>query len=411
MSFCAWSDKDNMKIKYKATTKEGKLLQGLLDAKDINEAANYLRAKNLIPIDIARIDDKPWVNLPFLKKIKQSDLVLFTRQLSSMLSSGLTLMRALEILKDQMENPQMSEVVTAVITDVQEGKTLAQALEKHPKVFTPIYISIIKAGEQSGLLDKVLSRLADNLEKQAKLASTVKSALMYPIIVIILMAVVMGVMMIFVIPQLTVLYTNLNVPLPLPTQIMVGLSSFTITFWPVILAVWAVIIIGYRRWAKTVDGRLIIDTVLLKLPVFGKLISQTILAEFSRTFGLLVGTGTLVVEALTEAADTTGNVLFKNAIVGVSKQVEKGVTVGDSMAYYPLFPPLLIQLVRIGEQTGKIDDTLVKASEYFEREVDQTVKTLTTAMEPFIMIILGIGVAFLIISVITPIYSLISSIQ
>lgn len=400
-----------MKIKYKATTKEGKLLQGLLDAKDINEAANYLRAKNLIPIDIARTDDKPWANLPFLKKIKQSDLVLFTRQLSSMLSSGLTLMRALEILKDQMENPQMSEVVTSIINEVQEGKTLAQAIEKHPKVFTPIYVSIIKAGEQSGLLDKVLSRLADNLEKQAKLASTIKSALMYPIIVIILMAVVMGVMMIFVIPQLTVLYTNLNVPLPLPTQIMVGLSSFTITFWPVILAVWAVIIIGYRRWAKTVDGRLIIDTIILKLPVFGRLISLTILAEFSRTFGLLVGTGTLVVEALAETADTTGNVLFKNAILDVSKQVEKGVTVGDSMAYYPLFPPLLIQLVKIGEQTGKVDDTLIKASEYFEREVDQTVKTLTTAMEPFIMIILGIGVALLIISVITPIYSLISSIQ
>lgn len=400
-----------MKIRYKATTKDGKLSQGLLDAKDISEAANYLRAKNLIPIDITRIDNKPWANLPFLKKIKQSDLVLFTRQLSSMLSSGLTLMRALEILKDQMENPQMSEVVTSIINEVQEGKTLAQAIEKHPKVFTPIYISIIKAGEQSGLLDKVLSRLADNLEKQAKLASTVKSALMYPVIVIILMAVVMAIMMIFVIPQLTVLYTNLNVPLPLPTQIIVGLSNFMISFWPIIIAVSAVIIIGFRRWAKTVDGRLIIDTLLLKMPVFGRLISQTILAEFSRTFGLLVGTGTLVVEALVETADTTGNVLFKNAIIDVSKQVEKGVTVGDSMAYYPLFPPLLIQLVRIGEQTGKIDDTLAKASEYFEREVDQTVKTLTTAMEPFIMIVLGVGVAFLIISVITPIYSLISSIQ
>lgn len=400
-----------MKIRYKATTKEGKLFQGLLDAKDIGEAANYLRAKNLVPIDITRIDNKPWANLPFLKKIKQSDLVLFTRQLSSMLSSGLTLMRALEILKEQMENPQMSEVVTSIINEVQEGKTLAQALEKHPKVFTPIYISIIKAGEQSGLLDKVLSRLADNLEKQAKLANTVKSALMYPIIVIILMVVVMAIMMIFVIPQLTVLYTNLNVPLPLPTKIIVGLSKFMIATWPLIILVGVVIVIGFKRWAKTIDGRLIIDTVILKLPVFGKLIKQTILAEFSRTFGLLVGTGTLVVEALTETADTTGNVLFKNAILDVAKQVEKGVTVGDSMAYYPLFPPLLIQLVRIGEQTGKIDDTLVKASEYFEREVDQTVKTLTTAMEPFIMIVLGVGVAFLIISVITPIYSLISSIQ
>jgi type IV pilus assembly protein PilC len=167
----------------------------------------------------------------------------------------------------------------------------------------------------------------------------------------------------------------------------------------------------YRRWSKTPDGRLIIDTFLLKLPVFGKLIEQSILAEFSRTLGLLVGTGTLVVDALLQTAETTGNVNYRNAITAVSKQVEKGVSVGDALSYYRLFPPLLIQLVKIGEQTGKVDETLVKASEYFEREVDGKVKTLTTAMEPFIMIVLGVGVAFLIISVITPIYSLISSIQ
>ena len=400
-----------MKLRYKAVSKEGKVLQGFFEAKDIQEAAAYLRTKDLTPIQITQTDNKPWNNLPFLKKIKQSDLVLFTRQLSSMLSSGLTLMRGLEILKDQIENEAMTEVVNSIINEVQEGKTLAQAIEKHPKVFTPIYVSIIKAGEQSGLLDKVLSRLADNLEKQQKLKSTVKSALMYPVIVIILMVVVMVIMMIFVIPQLTVLYTNLNVPLPLPTQIIVAMSEILIGTWPILLIILGIGIYGFRKWAKTKDGELVIDTLLLKLPVFGKLINQTILAEFSRTFGLLVGTGTLVVEALVETSETTGNVLFKNAIMDVSKQVEKGVTVGDAMAYYPLFPSLLIQLVRIGEQTGKVDETLVKASEYFEREVDQTVKTLTTAMEPFIMVVLGIGVAFLIISVITPIYSLISSIQ
>lgn len=400
-----------MKLRYKAASSEGKLTQGLLDAKDIKEASDYLRAKSLIPITIEQVGNKPWNNLPFLKQIKQTDLVLFTRQLSSMLSSGLTLFKSLEILREQMQNPQMSEVVTALINDVQEGHTLAQALAKHPKVFSQIYVSIISAGEKSGLLDKVLNRLADNLEKQAKLRSTVKGALMYPIIVIILMVVVMSIMMIFVIPQLTVLYTNLNVELPLPTKIVVAISNFMIAAWPIVLLGGAVIVVGFRKWAKTEDGKILIDTTILKLPVFGKLITQTILAEFSRTFGLLVGTGTLVVQALNETAETTGNTLFKNAILGVSKQVEKGVTVGDSMAYYPQFPPLLIQLVKIGEQTGKIDDTLTKASEYFEREVDQTVKTLTTAMEPFIMVILGVGVAFLIISVITPIYSLISSIQ
>jgi type IV pilus assembly protein PilC len=234
---------------------------------------------------------------------------------------------------------------------------------------------------------------------------------MYPVIVIVLMVVVMVIMMIFVIPQLTILYKNLNVELPLPTKIVVGFSNLIIGTWPIVLAIIGFIIYGFRKWKRTKDGEIIVDTTLLKLPVFGKLITETILAEFSRTFGLLVGTGTLVVEALVETADTTGNVLFKNAIIDISKQVEKGVTIGEAMNTYKLFPPLLIQLVKIGEQTGKLDETLVKASEYFEREVDQTVKTLTTAMEPFIMIVLGIGVAFLIISVITPIYSLISSIQ
>lgn len=400
-----------MRLRYKAASKEGKLSQGLLDAKDIDEAANYLRAKKLMPIKISRIDNQIWNNLPMIGGIKNSDLVIFTRQLSSMLSSGLTLMRSLEILKDQIENPNMSEVITTIINDVEEGKTLAQAIEKHPKVFTPIYISIIKAGEEGGLLDKVLSRLADNLEKQAKLRSTIKSALMYPVIVVILMVVVMVVMMVFVMPTLSTLYQNLNVPLPLPTQIVMGLSSAMTTFWPIVVVALVLIVFGYRKWSKTADGRLIIDTLLLKLPVFGKLIKQSILAEFARTLGLLVGTGTLVVQALIETSETTGNVNYKNSIVGVSKQVEKGVTIGDAMSYYPLFPSLLIQLVKIGEQTGKVDETLNKASEYFEREVNETVKTLTTAMEPFIMIILGVGVAFLIISIITPIYSLISSIQ
>ena len=221
----------------------------------------------------------------------------------------------------------------------------------------------------------------------------------------------MIIMMVFVLPQLTVLYQNLNVALPLPTQIVVGFSNLVVATWPIILGGLGIFMLFYRRWSKTPDGRLIIDTFLLKLPVFGKLIEQSILAEFSRTLGLLVGTGTLVVDALLQTAETTGNVNYRNAITAVSKQVEKGVSVGDALSYYRLFPPLLIQLVKIGEQTGKVDETLGKASEYFEREVDGKVKTLTTAMEPFIMIVLGVGVAFLIISVITPIYSLISSIQ
>lgn len=401
-----------MRLRYKAATKEGKIIQGLIDAKDVNEAALYLRNKEFMVIKVEAVtSDSLSSLLAKLNKVKSGDVVLFTRQLSSMLESGLTLMRALEIFRDQIQNKAMIEIVSSLITDVEGGKPLSRALAKFPDVFTPIYISLVKAGESSGLLDKVLLRLADNLEKQEKLKGTIKSALMYPIIVVILMIIVVFVMMIFVIPQLSVLYKNLNIPLPLPTQIIVGMSNFVIIFWPLILIASIFLFLFLQRWKKTEQGQLVIDNLVLKMPVFGLLIKQTILTEFSRTFGLLVGTGTLVVDALLETADTMGNIYYKNAVKDISKQIEKGVSVGDAMQSNPLFPAMVVQLVKVGEQTGKVDENLLKASEYYEREVNQTVKTLTTAMEPFIMIALGIGVGFLIISVITPIYSLISTIQ
>lgn len=401
-----------MKLTYKATTQDGKIVQGEMEAKDVQEGIFFLRNKQLVPISVGEIKAK--TSLPFLGNFKKSntnDLVLFTRQLSSMLTSGLTLMQALNILKDQIQNPAMKEIVTGIIADVQEGKSLASALERYPKTFSSIYVSLIRAAESSGFLDKILLRLAENLEKQQKLKSTVKSALLYPIIIIVLMVLVMGVMMIFVVPQLTVLYQNLNIPLPFTTQVVVGISNFTVAFWPLVIGAVVALVVAYNRWQKTNSGKLIHDDLILKMPVFGPLVRETILTEFSRTLGLLVGSGTLVVKSLEETADVAGNQIYKTAILDISKRVEKGVTIGDALAAYDIFPPLLVQMVKIGEQTGKVDESLLKVSEYFEREVEGTVKTLTTAMEPFIMVILGISVAFLIISVITPIYNLTSSIQ
>lgn len=401
-----------MKLSYKATSKDGKIIQGIIEAKDVQEAVYYLRGREMLPIRIDEVQKQEI--LPFLSQFTSAhtqDLVLFTRQLSSMLSSGLTLMQALVILKDQMQNDAMKEIVTNIIADVQDGKTLSSAIEKYPKVFSQIYISLIRAGEASGFLDKILLRLADNLEKEQKLKSTIRSALLYPIIIVALMALVMGVMMIFVIPQLTVLYQNLNIALPLPTQIIVAISNFTVNFWPVVLGGTGIAIFGYNRWIATDSGKLIHDDLILKLPVFGKLIEKSILTEVSRTLGLLIGAGTLVVQALHETAGVAGNKIYENAILDIAKRVEKGVTIGDSMAAYPIFPPILVQMVKIGEQTGKLDESLLRVSEYFEREVEGAVKTLTTALEPFIMVVLGVSVAFLIISIITPIYNLTSNIQ
>ncbi|RJQ37041.1 type II secretion system F family protein [Candidatus Microgenomates bacterium] len=401
-----------MKLTYKAVDRGGKIIRGIIEAKDITEAAGHLRSKELLPISISSKYSDGMLGLSTLfNKFRSSDLVFFTRQLSSMLSSGLTLMQALNILKDQVQNPAVKDVVTDITSDIEGGKSLSGAISKYPDIFGPIYVSLIKAAETSGLLDKVLLRLSDNLEKEQKLKSAVKSALMYPAIVIIGMVIVVFIMMIFVIPQLSILYESLNVPMPMPTQIVIGISHFVVLFWPLIIGIGVISFIFYKRWSKTESGGLIVDEFKLKIPIFGKLSKQIILTEFTRTLGLLIGAGTLVVEALNQTSSIAGNRVYKNAILGSARRVEKGMTVGDSMMYSILFPPIVVQMARIGEQTGKLDESLLKVSEYYEREVDQTVKTLMTALEPIIMVVLGSGVAFLIISIITPIYNLTSAIK
>jgi len=402
-----------MKLYYKAVDSKGKSVDGMIDARSVNEVAAYLRSKELTPIKIIKKEKNNFGNLiPFIGgKIKSKDMVNFTRQLSSMLTSGLTLLRSLEIYKNQVGNRTLVEVIDGIIKDVQEGSSFSQAIAKYPKIFSPIYIALIEASEESGLLDKAFIRLADTLEKQEKLKGTLKSALTYPAIVIVMMTLVSIVMLIFVIPQISSLYESLNVALPLPTLILIGVSNFFVSFWIVPLMFLIIAGIAYKRWHKTEEGRLVVDSILLKVPIFGNLLKKTILAEFARTFGLLLGSGTLVVEALSKVSDVAGNIHYRNAIVDVARRVEKGITIGDAISLYSLFPPNLVELIKIGEQTGKLDETLVKASEYFENEVDQTVRTLSTALEPVILVILGIGVAFLVISILTPIYQITSSIK
>lgn len=402
-----------MKFFYKATSRDGKRTFGVIEAREKNEVVSYLRSHGLLPISVTQKKESAILSLlPFYRKVTSSDVGFFTRQLASMLTSGLTLMESLRILKEQVDNRRpIQEVMQQIIADVEGGKSFSQSIGNFPKVFSPIYVSLIKSAEGGGLLDVILVRLADNLEKKQKLKSTIKSALMYPAIVIVGMIIVMIVMMIFVIPQLSVIYESFDVELPLPTRIIVGMSDNFLILWPFMFGFIVVGSMVFRRWHKTENGKLIFDDLLLRLPVFGKLIKQSTIAEFARTLSLLVGAGTLVVEALHQTADVAGNKLYKNAIVGVAQHVEKGVGVGDALSGYTLFPPILVQMAKIGEQTGKLDESLMRVSEYFEREVDQTTKTLTTAMEPFIMVVLGGGVAFLIVSIITPIYNLTSAIK
>lgn len=402
-----------MKLYYKAVTKEGKFIDGMIEAKNEKEAAVYLRDKEFIPIKIEKKEKSKFTDFLslFSSRVKPKDIVMLTRQLASMLTSGITLIRSVEIIKNQVTNTTLIDILDNIIHDLEEGKNFSIAIGKYPKIFSRVYVSLIKASETSGLLDKALLRLADTLEKQQKLKGTIRGVLAYPLIVVVMMIIVIIIMMIFVIPQLSSLYDSLGVTLPFSTLIVVGMSNFTVKYWWIVIGAVIVVLFLFRRWSKTLEGELMIDTLLLKLPVFGKIIKQSILVEFSRTLGAMLGSGTLVVSSLEEVSGTTGNVLYENAIIDVSRKVEKGITMGDAMSLYNLFPQNLIELVKIGEQTGKLDETLTRASEYFENEVEQSVKILSTALEPIIMVILGIGVAFVVISIITPIYQLTSVIK
>lgn len=402
-----------MRLYYKAVDNNGKSISGLIEANNPNEAAVYLRSKELLPIKIEKAEKSKIINsIPFFsEKVKSSDVTNFTRQLSSMLTSGITLLRSLEIMKNQINNHLLGEIIDGIIKDIEEGATFSQAIAKHPTVFSPIYISLIEASEGSGFLDKALLRLADTLEKEQKLNRTVTSALVYPVVVIVIMAIVVFVVMIFVIPQLSTLYESMNVSLPITTQILVKTSDFFVKFWFIIVGIIAIGVVAFRRWHRTLEGKLILDSLILKIPVFGNIVKRKVLTEFSRTLSALLASGTLVVDALNKVSNVTSNIHYHNAIVDIAKKVEKGVSIGDAMSLYVLFPPNLVELIKIGEQTGKLDETLGRSSDYFENEVDLAVKNLTTLMEPAILIMLGIGVAFLVVSVLTPIYQITNSIQ
>lgn len=401
-----------MKYFYKAIKADGEVISGIINGRNSNEIAKYLRKNELTPIKIILASKKGLLSgFKRLKKPGLKDRIFFTRQLSSMLSSGLTLMQGLDIVKNQSSSSAIEELIQEIIVSVEGGNNFSEALKNHPDVFPPIYISLVKASESTGLLDKALLRLAENLEKQDKLRRKIRGALMYPLIVIIVMILVMGVMFVFVIPQLSVLYENLNIELPITTKIVLLISGIFGKIWYILLLGLILGIFFLRKWQKNESGKRTIDSIILKIPIFGKLISETMLAEFARTLGLMIGAGSLVVDSLIKSSDVVGNILYKDAILLVSKRVEKGITMGDAMSASPHFPPIIVEMVKIGEKTGNLDESLLRSSEYFEREVDQTVRNITTLIEPIVIVLLAIGVGFLIFSIITPLYGLISSIQ
>jgi len=400
-----------MDFSYLAVDKTGQKQKGKLEANDQKEVVDFIRSRELTPLSIKSLEKNNSSLFNYFSKVKANDIVIFTRQLSSMILTGLTLIESLTILKQQNDNPQMQKIVNDLIAKVSEGQTFSQALSEHKDVFSDVYIALIRAAEEGGLLDKVLSRLADNLEKSEEVKKKVKSALFYPGIIVSGVLIVLTMMNVFVIPQMGELYKSLNLSLPPITRFVLFMSKLTTTFLPFTILFLAGAGLLLHRFKKTPTGIRAMDKIRIKAPVFGEIAKLSAFDEITRTLSLLISSGSSLIGAIAIAADVSGNIFYKEALNATGQLVEKGVGLSAALQNQDIFPPVMIQMVKVGESTGKIDESFLKVSEYFERDLEMRVKTLTTAIEPILIIVLGISVAFLIISVITPIYSLVSQIQ
>lgn len=396
-----------LRFRFKSRDKNGAIRRGIVEAQSESSAVTVLRDQELVITELHELTVGKSL-FSWGQKVKFEDIVNFTRQLSTMIGAGLPLTDALSILQVQVPTALQSKVAD-ILRSIEGGSSFGDALAHHTETFSRVYISLVRAGEAAGVLDTILTRLADTLEKQREFREKTKGALIYPVIVVIGMVIVAAVMMIFVLPKLTLMYQDFNVTLPLVTRILIGTSTFMSRYWYIMLL--AIMGSSYvlTAWRKTPVGSLQIDAIQLKLPIFGKIKSMVLMAEFSRTLALLASAGVSLVEALAIVREVADSEVLRRALLEVGKDVEKGNPLAISLARHPVFPMIVSQMASVGEQTGKLDEILNRVAGYFESESEHAIKNLSTAMEPIIMVVLGVGVGFLIVAIIVPIYNLTSA--
>ncbi len=392
---------------YNAKNEHGESLKGKVEAKTQQQAVQLLQERAIVVVNLRPVEKSFFSGaLSTLSSIKFTDVVNFTGQLSTMITAGLPLVEALHILQSQTEKPAMVKLLGQLLRDLEGGSTFAESLEKHPKTFNTTYVQLVKAGEIGGILDEVLQRLAKNMEDSKEFRAKVKGAMIYPVIVFLGMLVAMAIMMIVVVPKMTEMYDDLGAELPIATQVLIDISDFMVQFWYLIAAFLVVMGIVFRQWVKTERGSLIFDKFLFKVPIIGLLRSKTILTEYARTFSLLLGAGVSLLRSLKIVSNSMDSVLYRQTMTEIQNRVEKGIALSEAMGRYELFPAILTQMTAVGEETGKLDEVMLKLSAYFQSESESAVKNLTSAMEPIIIVVLAIGVGFIIMAVVLPIYNL-----
>lgn len=397
-----------MYFTYKAL-KGSKIVKNRIEANSSSAVIDYLQKNGYFPITVSEIKGEKSIFSIFDNTVSFNDIVDFTRQIAIMLNAGLTIIDSLEILKKQVKKFGMQKIITSIDNDIKAGNSFSSALKKYPNNFSGLYIALVKSGEASGKLGEILLRLADNLEKEREFKNRLKGALIYPAIILVGMFIVMFIMITFVIPKLLNLYKDFNVTLPLTTQILIAISSFSVRFWPLIIISLLASLYFLKKYFQTKIGKNNLDIFMLKLPIIGRVVSISSLVDSTRTLAILVGSGVSILDALAIVVDTAENMVYKKAFERVTEKIEKGQSLGVSLEQEGIFPPILVQMSHVGEQTGNLDDTLFRLSKYFETESEIAIKSMTTLIEPAILVILGFGVGFLVMSVITPIYNLTSS--
>jgi type IV pilus assembly protein PilC len=396
---------------YKGTDKKGASVSGEASATSKSELQNTLRRQQITPTKMSEKGKE--FNLPtFGGGIDSKELAVFTRQFSVMIDAGLPLVQCLEILAGQQENKVFQKVLTATRASVEGGATLSAAMRAHPKVFDALYVNMVEAGETGGILDTILQRLSTYIEKNVKLKRAVKSAMVYPIGVLSIAAAVIILLLWKVVPIFATLFAGLGVDLPLPTKIVIGASNFVGSIFGLLLVVAAVgIVIGIKVWYGTTQGRYILDSIILKLPVLGILMRKIAVARFTRTLGTLIASGVPILEGLDITARTAGNAVVERSLQQVRKSLEEGKTLTEPLKDSQVFPGMVTQMISVGEQTGAMDAMLQKIADFYEEEVDAAVKDLLTALEPIMIVFLGVVVGGVVISMYMPLFSLIGKLS
>jgi type IV pilus assembly protein PilC len=346
----------------------------------------------------------------FQPKVKVDDVIIFSRQFSTMIDAGLPIIQCLDILHNQQENLTFKKIIRTIKSDVEGGQTFAEALKKHPKQFDDLFVNMVAAGEAGGILDVILRRLSAYMEKMAKLKRQVKGAMTYPIVTLVIAAAVVGVILVFVIPTFVEMFSSFGSALPAPTLIVIGLSNFVVgnIVW-IILGI-ILTIMAYKQVGKTPAGRKFLDSVYLKLPVFGILIRKVAVSKFTRTMGTMLNSGVAILEALDIVAKTAGNVIIEQAIYKVRSGISEGRTMAEPLTESGIFPTMVCSMIAVGESTGALDTMLEKIADFYDDEVDQAVENLTALIEPFMLVFLGVVIGGLVIAMYLPIFKMASAV-